>query len=322
MKTVGLWVNVAKLRADPEVGRLARDAVTLLTSRHVAVVVNQESAQDLGLPELGVPAGDLARRAEVLVVFGGDGTILNAARQAARDGIPILGVNLGGFGFLAEVHDRAVDDALLRVLAGDYRVDERMMLQAQICRDAGRRAAGNHEIKGGDRRQEARRPAGPTAVKGRVVRELLALNDVVVTKSGYARLLRIRTEINEDHLATHLADGLIVATPTGSTAYSLSAGGPILHPDLDAIVLTPICAHTLNARAVVLSGDEAITIRVEPTGAPSVLTVDGQEGEPLEPDDVVRVTRAPCRARLVRLGRTGFYRLLRTKLSWGGGGER
>lgn len=294
MKAVGLSVNVEKLRADPEVGRLARAAVTLLTSRHVDVLVNRESAQTLGLPELGVAAPDLARRVEMLVVFGGDGTILHAARQAAPAGIPILGVNLGGFGFLAEVHDRAVDDALLRVLAGDYRVDERMMLQGQVCRRGG-----------GD--------AGE-----RVVRELLALNDVVVTKSGYARLLRIRTEINEEHLATHLADGLIVATPTGSTAYSLSAGGPILHPDLQAIVLTPICAHTLNARAVVLSADEAITIRVEPTGAPSVLTVDGQEGEPLEPDDIVRVARAACRTRLVRLGRTGFYRLLRDKLAWGG----
>jgi NAD+ kinase len=288
MNAVGLFVNLDKLRADAEVGRLARDAVALLRSRRVGVVVNEESARDLGLPELGIPAADLSRRADVLVVFGGDGTILQAARQAARDGIPILGVNLGGFGFLAEVQDRAVDDALLRVLAGDYRVDERMMLQAQVWR------------------------------AHRVVRELLALNDVVVTKSGYARLLRIRTDINDIHLATHLADGLIVATPTGSTAYSLSAGGPILHPDLDAIVLTPICAHTLNARAVVLSGTEVVTIRVEPTGAPSVLTVDGQEGHPLEPDDVVRVARAPCRARLVRLGRTGFYRLLRTKLSWGG----
>jgi NAD+ kinase len=296
MKTVGLLVNVEKLRGDPEVGRLARAAAALLASRRVEVVVNQESAQTLGVPELGVTAADLARRAEMLVVFGGDGTILHAARQTAPDGIPILGVNLGGFGFLAEVHDRAVDDALLRVLSGDYRVDERMMLQAQICRAAGTAATGQE----------------------RVVRELLALNDVVVTKSGYARILRIRTDINDDHLATHLADGLIVATPTGSTAYSLSAGGPILHPDLDAIVLTPICAHSLNARAVVLSGDEAITIRVESTGAPSVLTVDGQEGEPLEPDDIVRVARAPCRTRLVRLGRTGFYRLLRTKLSWGG----
>ena len=305
MKNVGLLVNVEKLRSDPEVGRLARDAVALLTSRRVDVVVNEESAQTVGLPDLGVPAADLARRSEMLVVFGGDGTILHAARQAARAGIPILGVNLGGFGFLAEVHDRAVDDALLRVLAGDYRVDERMMLQAQVCRDAE------------GRRGSARAGAG-AAARERVVRELLALNDVVVTKSGYARILRIRTDINDDHLATHLADGLIVATPTGSTAYSLSAGGPILHPDLDAIVLTPICAHTLNARAVVLSGDEAITIRVEPTGAPSVLTVDGQEGEPLEPDDIVRVARAPCRTRLVRLGRTGFYRLLRTKLSWGG----
>jgi len=293
MNTVGLLVNIDKLRADPEVGRLARGAVSLLGGRRVTVLVNQESARQLGLPDLGVTEDELTRRAEVLVVFGGDGTILHAARQSAPGGIPILGINLGGFGFLAEVHDRAVDEALLRVLEGDYSVDERMMLQAQVCREDGGTAE-------------------------HVVRQLLALNDVVVTKSGYARLLRIRTDVNNDHLATHHADGLIVATPTGSTAYSLSAGGPILHPALDAIVLTPICAHTLNGRSVVLAGGEAITVRVEPTGAASVLTVDGQEGEPLEPDDVVRIARAPCRTRLVRLGRTGFYRLLQTKLSWGG----
>jgi NAD+ kinase len=293
VNTVGLLVNVEKLRADPEVGRLARGAASLLGRRRVTVLVNQESARELGLAELGVPDEELSRRAEVLVVFGGDGTILHAARQTAPSGLPILGINVGGFGFLAEVHDRAVDDALLRLLEGDYQVDERMMLQAQVRRQ--RSGADAH-----------------------VVRELLALNDVVVTKSGYARLLRIRTDVNDDHLATHHADGLIVATPTGSTAYSLSAGGPILHPALDAIVLTPICAHTLNGRSVVLAGGETITVRVEPTGAPSVLTVDGQEGEPLEPDDVVRIARAPCRTRLVRLGRTGFYRLLQTKLSWGG----
>jgi NAD+ kinase len=293
VNTVGLLVNVEKLRADPEVGRLARGAASLLGRRRVTVVVNRESARELGLAELGVPEEELSRHAEVLVVFGGDGTILHAARQTAPSGLPILGINVGGFGFLAEVHDRAVDDALLRLLDGDYQVDERMMLQAQVRRQ--RSGADAH-----------------------VVRELLALNDVVVTKSGYARLLRIRTDVNDDHLATHHADGLIVATPTGSTAYSLSAGGPILHPALDAIVLTPICAHTLNGRSVVLAGGETITVRVEPTGAPSVLTVDGQEGEPLEPDDAVRIARAPCRTRLVRLGRTGFYGLLQTKLSWGG----
>jgi len=286
MKAVALLVNVEKLAASQEVGRLAREAVALLEARGIAVVVNQESAARLGRLALGMPEPDLPARAEMIVVFGGDGTILRAARAAAPRGIPILGVNAGGFGFLAEVHDLAVADALLRVLAGDYRLDERMMLRAAVHRGE------------------------------RVAREFLALNDVVITKSGYARLLQLRTDVNGDHLATHLADGLIVATPTGSTAYSLSAGGPIIHPIVDAIVLTPICAHTLNARAVVISGGDVVAVAVQPTGAPSILTVDGQEGVPLEADDVVRIERSAHRTRLVRLGRTGFYGLLRAKLSW------
>jgi NAD+ kinase len=287
---VGLLVNVEKLAADADLARLARDAVSLLEERGAAIFINSEAAASLGLPARGVPEGDLAGRADVLVVLGGDGTILRAARTAAPHGIPILGVNLGGFGFLAEVSDRKVGEALVRLLEGDYRLDERMMLRAQILR------------------------------RDKAAKEFIALNDFVVTKSGYARLLRVRTEVNGEHLATYLADGLIVATPTGSTAYSLSAGGPIVHPDVDVIVLTPISAHTLNARAVVVSGSDVIRIRVHPVGAPpppAVLTVDGQEGFPLEPDDEVRVERSPHPARLIRLGRDGFYSRLRAKLSWG-----
>jgi len=284
---IGLDVNVEKLHANPEWARLAREAVHLLTERGVPVVINRESAETLGHPTLGVAEADLISRASVVVVFGGDGTILRAARAAAPRGIPILGVNIGGFGFLAEVNGPEVERALHRLLEGDYRLDERMMLRAWVERD------------------------------GRRIQEVLALNDIVVTKSGYARLLKLHTYVNAEHLATHLADGMIVATPTGSTAYSLSAGGPIVHPGVAGIVLTPICAHTLNARAVVVSADDTIGIRVEPAGAPPVLTVDGQEGFPLQAGDEVRVERSPYQTRLVRLGRGGFYSRLRAKLTWG-----
>jgi NAD+ kinase len=288
--SIGLLVNVEKLADNPDVARLAREAVALLQRRGVSVFLNEESAARLGHAALGIPEGDLAERAEVLVVFGGDGTILGAARQAAPRAIPILGVNLGAFGFLAEVSDLQVGEALTRLLEGDYRLDERMMLRAEVQRE------------------------------GREGREFLALNDIVVTKSGYARILRVRTEVNGRHLATLLADGLIVATPTGSTAYSLSAGGPIVHPGVEVIVVTPICAHTLNARAVVVSGNDVITVRVQPVGkpvAPPTLTVDGQEGFPLETDDVVKVERSPHRTRLIRLGSVDFYDMLRNKLTWG-----
>jgi NAD+ kinase len=288
MTSVGLLVNLEKLQGNPEVARLAREAVDLLLRRGITVVLNEESAALLGHPARGIPEAQLSERADVLVVFGGDGTILHAARHASLRGVPILGVNLGGFGFLAEVNDLEVGEALTRLLEGDYRLDERMMLRASVLRG------------------------------GVQAREFLALNDIVVTKSGYARLLRLRTDVNGDHLATYLADGLIVATPTGSTAYSLSAGGPIVHPAVEVIVLTPICAHSLNARAVVVSPTGVITVRAHPVGAPPpVLTVDGQEGFPLAADDEVRVERSPYRTRLIRLGRGDFYTVLRTKLIWG-----
>jgi NAD+ kinase len=287
VKTVGLHVNVDKLHANADVARLASEAVNLLIERGVSVVLNTGSAEILGHAALGMPEGEFVRRADVVVVFGGDGTILRAARSAASRGIPILGVNLGGFGFLAEVNGPEVERALHRLLEGDFRLDERMMLRARV----------EHE--------------------GRTIQEFLALNDIVVTKSGYARLLKLRTFVNAEHLATHLADGLIVATPTGSTAYSLSAGGPIVHPAVEGLVLTPICAHTLNARAVLVSAGDTIVIQVEPIGAPPILTVDGQEGYPLQPGDEVRVERSPYHTRLVRLGPGGFYSLLRAKLTWG-----
>lgn len=287
MKAVGLLVNVDRLHANPEVSRLAKEAVRLLNERGVSVVVNRESAEPLGYPALGLPEGELVRRASVVLVFGGDGTILRAARLAAPHGIPILGVNLGGFGFLAEVSGPEVDRAVHRLLEGEFQLDERMMLRAWL----------EHE--------------------GRPVQEFLALNDIVLTKTGYARLLKLHTFVDAEHLATQLADGLIVATPTGSTAYSLSAGGPIIHPAVEGIVLTPIAAHSLNARAVVVSASDTIKIQVEPTGASPILTVDGQEGCPLRPGDEVRVERSPHRARLVRLGRGGFYSRLRAKLTWG-----
>ena len=290
MTAFGFHVNVEKLAAQPEVARLARDAIQVLIERGVPVFINRESAEALGHPALGLSESDLVHRAGLLIVFGGDGTILRAARAAAPQGIPILGVNLGGFGFLAEVAGREVPGALHRLLEGDYQVDERMMLRAVIARNGG------------------------------TAREFLALNDVVVTKSGYARLLKLHTFVSGEHLATYMADGLIVATPTGSTAYSLSAGGPIVHPGVDGIVLTPIAAHTLNARAVVVSNRDAIAIRVDRVGtssSPPILTIDGQEGFPLDPDDEVRVGESPHRARLIRLGRSGFYNLLRAKLMWG-----
>ena len=286
MTTVGVLVNTTRLREHREMAAPARAAIDALLHHTEAVWVNEEAAGMLDVARLGRPEEEVAGRADLLVVFGGDGTILRAARLAAGSGVPILGVNMGGFGFLAEVGTTDFAGALPGLLAGRYHLDERMMLQADVERH-------------------------------NAAQSLLALNDMVVTKSGIARVLRLRVSVNGEHLASYPADGVIVATPTGSTAYSLSAGGPILDPRVQALVITPISPHTFNSRAVVVAGDDMVTVEVASPDPEGTLTVDGRVGVTLTAVRRVIVRRAAQRTRFVRLGDTSFYGILRTKLAWG-----
>lgn len=286
MTSVGVFVNTTRLREHREMAAPARAAIDALLPRAETVWVNEEAARMLDVARLGRPEEDVAARADLLVVFGGDGTILRAARLAAGRGVPILGVNMGGFGFLAEVGTTDFAEALPSLLAGRYHLDERMMLQADVER---------HDAP----------------------QSLLALNDMVVTKSGIARVLWLRLSVNGEHLASYPADGVIVATPTGSTAYSLSAGGPILDPRVQALVITPISPHTFNARAVVVAGDDVVAVEVTSPDPEATLTVDGRVGVTLTAVRRVIVRRAAQRTRFIRLGDTSFYAILRTKLAWG-----
>ena len=286
MTTVGVLVNTTRLREHREMAVPARAALDALLPQAGTVWVNEEAARMLDVARLGRPEEDVAGRADLLVVFGGDGTILRAARLAAGRGVPILGVNMGGFGFLAEVSTTDFAGVLPSLLAGHYHLDERMMLQADV-----------------ERHDDAQ--------------SLLALNDMVVTKSGIARVLRLRVSVNGEHLASYPADGVIVATPTGSTAYSLSAGGPILDPRVQALVITPISPHTFNSRAVVVAGDDVVTVEVASPDPEATLTVDGRVGGTLTAVRRVIMRRAAQRTRFIRLGDTSFYGILRTKLAWG-----
>lgn len=285
MTSIGVMINTTRLREHPEMVAPAREAVDVLGRQAGTVWVNDEAARLLDRARLGKSEEELVERAELLVVFGGDGTILRAARLAAPRGIPIAGVNMGGFGFLAELSTEEFPAALPLLLAGRYDIDERMMLEAAV---------------------EDRGP------------RLLALNDIVVTKSGAARVLRLRVSVNGEHLASYPADGVIVATPTGSTAYSLSAGGPILDPRVSAIVITPICPHTFNARAVVVGGEDEIGVQVTAPDPEATLSVDGRVGVTLIAVRSVTVRAAAQRTRFVRLRGRRFYGILRTKLAWGG----
>lgn len=234
--------------------------------------------------------GELPRRPEeidLLVTLGGDGALLGGARWAGPAGTPVLGVNLGRLGFLTAVGFEELDKSLARIAADDFVLDTRMGLEVRL----------EHQ------RDE--------------VEPFYALNDAVLHRGGLVRVVHLKVWVDEDEVGLYRGDGVIVATPTGSTAYSLSAGGPIVDPRLDAIVVTPICPHTLAVRPVVLRAGAQITLEVVSSPEDLILTVDGQVGSRLKPSDRLVVCKAPQPVRLVRLPEQSFFSLLRRKLKWG-----
>jgi len=222
-----------------------------------------------------------------VLVLGSDGTMLSVHRLVAGKGIPVLGVNLGSLGFLAEVSKEDIFTSVEKMLAGGCRVEERLMLKAMIQR------------------------------KGETIEEYRVLNDVVINKGALARIIDLETFIDKTYVTTFKADGLIISTPTGSTAYSLSAGGPILYPTLESIVVTPICSHTLTNRPIVLPDQVVIEIGLKSLSEDVFLTLDGQVGCSLKPDDIIEIRKAEYKARLLVPGEKGYFDVLRTKLKWG-----
>ncbi len=234
---------------------------------------------------------DLARaEADLAVVFGGDGFILGTARRLRQNVIPVLGVNFGKLGFLTEVEGGGLREALAGLRDGRLPSAPRMMLECDI-------------------RRKGRLRTGP----------FLALNDVLVTRRR-SRVIALAVGINDERAAELAGDGLIVASPAGSTAHSLSAGGPIVHPGLDCLVLTPLCPHTLSLRPLVIPPVHAVTVRLARPAPDAIITLDGQVDVPIAATDTVTVTRAAAPFRLVQTGRRSFYAVLKEKLLWGSHG--
>ena len=279
---VGLWPHPQKAEAL----RLARELVSLLQVKGVSVWLTEEGRERLTDVTVQGVCGpeEIGGQIELLVVLGGDGALLSAARAVAREEVPLLGVNVGHLGFLTELEGGDVEQAVDRLLAGDFRLDSRLMLRSRVER------------------------------QGEIVAEHLALNDVVITRTTFARMIRLRTFVGGEFVVEYMADGMIVATPTGSTAYSLSAGGPIVSPEVEAVVITPICPHTLAARSIVVPPQEEIVVELVGREEGTLLTVDGQEGVPLIKTDRLLVEVAPYRTRLVRLHARSFYALLQSRL--------
>lgn len=226
------------------------------------------------------------RGADALIVLGGDGTLLRCARLACGINLPLMGVNLGKVGYLAEVDVDSIEDSLDKLLKGDFAIEERFMIKAEVIRD------------------------------GKTIAEHKALNDMVISGASFKKLVSTEVYVGEDFVGAYNADGVVVATPTGSTAYSLSAGGPIVDSTMELMIITPICPHALSARPLVIPKDKQITAVVSDNrGRTSVLTADGQTGEKLAPGDKVIISPYCDKTRLIRLNGMSFYETLRRKIS-------
>jgi len=283
-KTVGLWGRLG----EPSVSEPAKQVVAHLRKRDVRVFA-ATSGDVAALPDglTGVAETELAERVDLVVAIGGDGTLLHAARHVAVRGVPLLGINRGRLGFLTDISPEHMFDAIDAILAGNYLEEKRLMLNAQI-------ADGSSHSR------------------------LVALNDVVLQKGETGRMLDFITTVDGSYVNTHRGDGLIVATPTGSTAYALSCGGPIIQPNVDALVMVPICPHTLSDRPLVLKLTSSIEVQVETdAGSPAQVVCDGEPLGRIDSGEVLRIGLADETVTLLHPRDYNYYELLRSKLNWG-----
>jgi len=286
LKTVALVSGQQR----PGTREFAESLIAKLREAEVEVLVDPNTAESCSSRCQQLPRTELVAQADMVIVMGGDGLLLRVARLAGPTQVPLLGVDLGSFGFLAAVQPAVVLDHVDQLLAGEYHIQQRLMLAVEVQRGA------------------------------EVTSRLLALNDAVISRVYPRRMVRLDTQVDGERVAVYPADGLIVATPTGSTAYNLSAAGPLVDPDLDCLILTPICPHTLYLRPLIVDDDSVVTVRVEERYDEPVtvrLSVDGQEDVEVTSEDLVVIQKAPCKAQLVRLDEGSFFERLHTKLRWG-----
>lgn len=282
MKRIGIFAK----RHHKDAVRLAEEVIAWLLERNIEVFVDEPLANSMA-DMRGYPGQDIPPLVDMVVVLGGDGTLLSVARLVGELRTPILGVNLGSLGFLTEITRSELFPMLEQVTKGDFTVSKRMRLLAVIRR----------------RDQEVAR--------------YRVLNDVVINKGALARIIDMAAWVDDDYLTTFKADGLIVSTPTGSTGYNLAAGGPIIYPGNHCHVISPICPHTLTNRPIVVSDEATIRIEVKSLEQDVVFTADGQEGMPLECDDVVELRKSNHSTLLINSPSKDYFQVLRTKLRWG-----
>jgi NAD+ kinase len=281
MKRIGIIAKGNK----PEAVQVVKELVHWLKDRKVECIVDTTIAKGVSHPALDKQ--EMPGAMEMVVVLGGDGTLLAAARALQKKPIPILGVNLGGLGFLTEITLAELYPMLEEILRGEYKTDERMLLEARVWR------------------------------KEKVVEDFSVLNDVVINKGALARIIELETMVDNVYLTTFRADGLIIATPTGSTGYSLSAGGPIVYPSLLSIIITPICPHNVTNRPIICPQEAVISVTLCSGDQEVFLTLDGQVGFKMQLKDRVEVMRGKGFVKLIKSPARDYFEVLRTKLMWG-----
>jgi NAD+ kinase len=282
MKKIGIIVKPHK----PEAKDVLKELVLWVESHHLEAVLDVDTANIVNIKSK-YQKSQIASLVDMIIVLGGDGTLLSVARLTVEKGIPILGVNLGGLGFLTEVTLDELYPTLEKVIKGDYIIDERMMLMTHIHRQGERLA------------------------------QSPVLNDVVINHGIIARMIILDIFVNSQFVTSLRGDGLIISTPTGSTAYSLSAGGPIIHSTVNAVILTPICPHTLTNRPIVIPDNVKIEAILKTEDEGVMVTFDGQVGFSLRKDDIVEMRRAETMVKLIQSSGKNYYEVLRKKLKWG-----
>ena len=270
-----------------EIREIVPPLIEWLRERQIEVFLDKETAAILESHARAVPRNEMAAQVELLIVLGGDGTLLATARALNRKTVPILAVNLGGLGFLTVISKEDIYATLEQVLEGKARIERRVQLEGELVR------------------------------ADEIISSFLALNDVVLNKGAIARIIDFDVLVDGRFMSTYKADGLIVSTPTGSTAYSLAAGGPIIAPSVSAILVTPICAHTLTNRPLVLPDTAQIEISVKSQREAAYLTVDGQVGLAAHSDDTVRLRKASSYVEIIQPISMNYFEILREKLKWG-----
>jgi NAD+ kinase len=280
-------VGIISKPKKTEIREIVPGLFAWLRERSIEAFIDKETGDIIETWEHCLTRNAMPSQVELLVVLGGDGTLLATARALNRKPVPILAVNLGGLGFLTEITREELIPTLETVVAGTHQTDRRVQIEGELIR------------------------------ADEILNSFLALNDVVLNKGAIARILDFEVRVNGQKVSTYKSDGLIVSTPTGSTAYSLAAGGPIVTPSVEAFLITPICAHTLTHRPLVLPNSVTIEVTVKSLREAAYLTVDGQVGIAAHSEDVVRMRKADSYVELVRPPSTPYFEILQKKLKWG-----